>query len=401
MSAEKPELGIAVGGESINYAKSGLKQGLSTGALNALEVTGEAAEIMQGTPKKTPNQAKSAPKSPSLRPRVVPKDFLGYYPQNKLDHDDAYVEEHKEIFGTDESPLAKDFESIFMHGVRTGGWLGDFDGKGTRAAIARTAEYDDIKHKVDDFSTIYYASPRDGKTHSITIGTDITISSDADVVMEKLTRFTNGGDYFPFGFSRLDYFTDGIAHKSMPLLPRYTIGVSSYDVKDILKNTPYSEQKNALDFSKPTAANAKTRFKVLSEMCAQNDFYLAMEPGKEEREKVLELKSAHSKLMIMRERLNDSLTAAAKDVARYMGLEKPESDAELVSKVEEALLKESQDLYSRRRAESLASSGRVDDKPHFDTYALILESTRELTRRAKNGHLDEFKGMHPRSKKIM
>ena len=322
--------------------------------------------------------------------KVNVDDFLGYYPEEKIARDKKYVAATEKNIGKNSDTevnltqkLANDFENFFIFGVVTGDWLGSKEVNGVTAAAGATAKYDDYKHRIDAFSVLYYESERDHKNYSIAIGTDVTISGSHKTIMDKFERPHNeSGLELPFGFSKLDYYTNGKVHKEMPLMPRYIIGISNYDVNDI-NETVATDHTGAKMFRLATAKNFINRFKVLSEMYVENQLYLARLP--EERE-TPELKSAYNKLKIMDKKLSDALYAATKHLSlskwpKRVHEEDYSDKNAFISAMEEAVREDSLSYFEENRAERLKKDAQDNSEPddsHTDTYVQIMDCIKEL-----------------------
>lgn len=318
----------------------------------------------------------------SRTPKVNMDDFGDVYPEKEIAEDKKYVDNTEAKIGNDldEGRRAKMFEQMFVQGVLTGGWLGSPESNGVTAAAASTCKYDDLKNRIDAFSTLYTRS-KDGKLHANTIGVDVTISGAQNVIMRKLTHASNDNMKRPFGFTKIKYFTNGRDRYGIENLPRYVIGVSNYDVRDIEQMIRTNRQTGMLDFGLKNAKNIENRFKVLSEMYAENQLYLSKEPKELMTE---EERIAYKKLTTMDKRLKQALQVAAKAVAlqgHIKGLpEKLEGD-KLITVVENKIIERSQNYFKEEQEEMrLRNPNFKEDpnNPHNDTYVQIMTCINKL-----------------------
>lgn len=337
----------------------------------------------------------------SLMPKIDMGD--GYFPPETVKKHREYIKktEQRITSDADEGKLAKSFENLCLQGIRTGAWLGHPDTNGVTASAANTCKYDDYRHRVDIFSTLYYKSEKDQKTYSPTIGMDVTISGDKNTIMEKLTRTSNDEkDVLPFGFSRLDYFTNGVSKKTHLLIPRYVIGISSYDVRDINQTVKFDKTRNMLNFGLKNAKNMENRFKVLSEIYAENQLYLAMEPAERDTP---ELKLAHNRLLVVKNKLEQALISSGKELIKsgfMKGISEGGNKMDMVRAIEERLLEEGQKYFEEEQADYIMRGG-VANESHSDTYVQIMNCVKDLTKLAKSGKLEQYKGVEPRNHKII
>ena len=329
---------------------------------------------------KTANQKKT---KINLAPRVIMEDFTDIYSSSEINSDQKYISGteariEKTPYLQKQQRLANAFEQFFIHGVLNGGWLGRKDTNGITAAATSTCKYDDYRNRIDAFSTLYHRSEKDGKLYASTIGIDVTISGDKKTILDKLTRTSNDNIKRPFGFSKLKYFTNGRSHCSIENVPRYIIGVSEYDVKDIAKLTKFDSRKNLLNFNTNSAKNLEYRYKVLSEMYAENQLYLSRKPEKTVSDTE---KEAYSKLTNMDKRLKQALLIASEEIAKkgYLGISEHLTGDRLISAVETKLIERSKQYFKEEQKElQLKRPDLVLDSNHADTYVQIITCTREL-----------------------
>ena len=343
----------------------------------------------QNTGNKTVEVAVQKKAKISSSPKVVMKDFTDCYSLSEINADQKYVKATESRIGIDsnEQKLAKDFERFFIHGVLNGGWLGRRDTNGITAAAAPTCKYDDYKNRIDVFSSLYHRSEKDGKLYASTIGIDVTISGDKGTIMDKLTRTSNDNVKRSFGFSKLKYFTNGRDRYPIENIPRYVIGVSNYDVKDIQELTKFDPRTGLLNFNTSSVKNLEYRFKVLSEMYTENQLYLSKKPKELTSDAE---KKAYDKLINMDSQLKQALLRASKEIARkgYLGVPSNLEGDKLISAIEAKIISKSKQYFEEEKKELRLKRPDLDlnSKTHTDTYVQIITCARELMKTPPASH---------------
>ncbi|MDO4611877.1 MAG: hypothetical protein Q4B29_00210, partial [Candidatus Saccharibacteria bacterium] len=166
-------------------------------------------------------------------------EFNDIYTESELKADRIYVENTRRKFGEKGSEqerkrLDKVFEEIFVSGVREGGWLGDWDQDRERGGVVKYfdvdaragTEFEDYRHRVDAFSTLYFKEPVGDEYEGILLdrailGFDATIGSFPYSIQDKFFRSYNDDKELPFGFSSIKYYCDNETHGKTDLVPRY------------------------------------------------------------------------------------------------------------------------------------------------------------------------------------
>ncbi len=100
---------------------------------------------------------------------VTMEDFTDVYGPDKINSDQRYVRKSDEIMSSGEQNklgLARVFEQMFTSGVMLGNWLGNLTFEEDRGVVEHfdvdarnTLRYDDIRNKVDTFTTLTFPEP--------------------------------------------------------------------------------------------------------------------------------------------------------------------------------------------------------------------------------------------------
>lgn len=195
-------------------------------------------------------------------------------------------------------PEAEQFEDIFIQGINVGDWLGNLNSARREvefeAFAQRASLYDDLSHRVDDVVELRFAEPitsedEEASLERVLLGFDVTINPSRQVIREKLTRSCNDGEKLPFGFSHLKYYQNGDERRAVERLPRYTIGLSRYDIRDIWERSEVNPRYGGK--IRRMRPSPRTRFKVLTEIRAQNELFYAMLPDDADEELRLQLEA--------------------------------------------------------------------------------------------------------------
>lgn len=338
-------------------------------------------------------------------------DFADVYPTEKIASDQRYVQK----FEKHVSPEAKNalapaqiFEQMFTQGVMLGNWLGNVgfaDGRTFEKFAVEahnTLPYDDIRNKIDTFTTLAFAEPIEDEDYGVSIdrmalGFDVTTNNSREKLLDKITRFYNGAQELPFGFSKLDYYSDGSQHGALPMLPRYTIGLSATDVKAVAETARVRPANDTVDFGLFSGQNLINRFKVLSEIRAENELYQAMLPDDMDTEIV---QQANIQLYAVDQCLHEALNVCTRELVNRRCLPAPVlAEVEAAEQkgrgmqarniVEKYLLQRSQEIFDSESNERSAW-GR-ETLGDGDTFVQIIQLCDELKDAAYAGKLDEFR----------
>lgn len=324
--------------------------------------------------------------------------FAGVYPNAKLRRDQAYVDRLDEMFDRDpdSGKAAKSFEKLFIYGVQTGAWLGNLPGAdGHPPFITKTFEstkYDDYRHRVDSFTTIKFAEKiqtETGTLKGLPLAFDVTINSSREKIMDKLTRCYNDGAELPFGFTHLDYYTNGRTAGECEILPRYVIGVDSSEAQELSEQfTRRMADGRPSPIKLLSAQNLYARFMVLSEIRAQNMLFQAMLPDDAYDSPDIKMKKACAYLEATDNQLNTALLICANEMVQRRCLptevlEKIERDGKAQSTrktIEDYMLKSRHENFVERQREYARRNGTIFDPNagEDDTYVQIVTCAREL-----------------------
>lgn len=357
-------------------------------------------------------------------------EFQDIYDQETIERDIRYVERTERSFapeGERRKSASKRFEELFLTGVRRGRWLGDIaqaaDGEAPfRVSAEPATKFDDFTHRVDAYATLHFREPLEDEETEMTLerahmGFDVTLNGDYGAVMDKLTRSCNDGARMPFGFSSLKYYDDDGEHGSVGMLPRYMIGVSGYDMRDAIRAATKDERTGQIrDFGLYSGRNLASRFKVLSEIRAENVLYQAMLPDELDTP---ELKLASAQLYAVDQELNSALAACTKELVVRKALP-PHILAEIERAsqgqggqggllgarkiIEEFYLKQGRLNFQEERQRRERWQGYPDSgdsaHPVQDTFVQIMDCCRELTEMAYRGELNNYRAPQARNRSI-
>lgn len=304
---------------------------------------------------------------------------------------------------------AKRFEWKLVVGIQAGRWLGNVGNDPAFTTVSHvSADYDDYIHRLDVFTTLRLKEPiirerKSGnplKISQVPIAFDATVSTNSAKIEEKLTKMSNSGTDLPFGFTQIDYYTDNRQKRALESCPRYVIGISSRETKDCVSD------RDLQDIScEPNANNTTMRFKVLSEMRAQNRLFQAMLPEKSaqepDRHKRILRRNAQLILGRMEEILTNGLEECAKIIlnpaSRVLSdrvREKVNAADDKVAAIEEAMLESSRVKFMLDYENILGEDYDPNDlnEENCDTYNKIVLTARRLTELAKTTtELDQHK----------
>lgn len=338
-------------------------------------------------------------------------DFADIYPPEKIASDRRYVQKFEKYVspeGKNALAPAQIFEQMFTQGVMLGNWLGNvgFANGQTFEKFSieahNTLPYDDLRNKIDMFATLTFAEPIEDEDYGASIdqmalGFDVTTNNSREKLLDKLTRFYNGGQKLPFGFSHLDYYSNGSEHSALPMLPRYTIGLSATDVNAVAETASVRPTNGTVDFGLFSGQNLINRFKVLAEIRAENELYQAMLPDDMDAEMV---QQANVQLYAVDQCLHEALNVCTRELVNRRCLPPPViAEVEAAEQrghgmrarniVQEYLLQRSQEIFDSESNERSAW-GR-ETLGDGDTFVQIIQLCDELKDAAYAGKLDKLR----------
>lgn len=317
--------------------------------------------------------------------QLTETDFADVYPRRKIEADLRYVQDRKERFrDTPQSPRAKAVERAFVRGVQMNRWLGNLSDETGKVSFStrthETTKYDDYLHRVDAFTVLRFRDEIETdsgrKLRSVPLGFDVTTSGTRKTVWDKITHAYNDAAELPFGFSHLDYFTDGKRKGALGLLPRYVIGVSANESKKI-------EDQLRLGMTTKASSEklATMRFKVLAEIRAQNELFQAMLPDDayESDDETVQLAQAY--IEVADEQLNRALAICTDDLVKYRHL--PDKVLEKIKQAQNPFkTRKIVEEYFLEKGREDAEKRRRTEEDWTDPFVQIMACTRELTQAA-------------------
>lgn len=348
-------------------------------------------------------------------PEIAIDDFSDTYSADKISADKRYIAGVEKHFGeSNKLGTANVFEQLFINGVMLGNWLGGTtveDGgvvEDFTPSARSTNRYDDLRNRIDTAVTLNFDEPvRDDDNYNtmkkLVLGFDVTVNNSKEQLLDKITRSSNTEMELPFGFSRLTYYQDGDSHGKIPLMPRYVVGLSGETVNNVLRSAGVRSTDNTVDFELFSEQNLLNRFRILSEIRAENELYQAMLPDKLDSHV---LKGASTQLYIADKCLHKALKVCTRELINRNCL--PTEISEKVAEAEaggrgtkarniilEFLLKRDQekfDLQSKeRRLQGKVVTGTSD------TFVQIIQICNQLQEAAYSGKLDRFRGIGKRN----
>lgn len=344
-------------------------------------------------------------------------DFEDVVAADKIKRDEKYVSNAERGFlEMDQDPEritdAKNFEKLFIRGVQLGRWLGNVTNTTEHPTFQtrtyETTPYDDILHRIDAFTTLKLAEPFetsiDTVVENLPLGFDVTTDGRRQTIEDKLTRHYNGSVELPFGFSQIDYYTDGTLKTSLTMVPRYIIGVSGDEVSGFSKQLKNGQAVNML-----SPRNLRTRFKVLTEIRAQNELYEAMLPDDAYESEDQQIQRAISYIETADDKLKTALQICTQEMIKQKVLpneviakiqEKPNHQRQII---EEYLINRGHSDYQERMRELCRVQGKVynaTDDDADDVFAQIIHCTRQLSEAARQGKLDDCRKIMAHNKPI-
>lgn len=348
-------------------------------------------------------------------PEISIDDFGDVYDAAKISADKRYVAEVEKYFDeSSELKTATVFEQLFINGVVLGNWLGGTTVEGDGVVedftpSARSANrYDDLRNRIDTAVTLNFDEPvRDDDNRDtmkkLVLGFDVTVNNSKQQLVDKITRSSNTKIELPFGFSRMAYYQDSEGHGKIPLMPRYVVGLSGDTVNEVLRLSKVRTTDNTVDFELFSAKNLINRFKILSEIRAENELYQAMLP---DRLNSRVLRSASTQLYIADRCLHKALKVCTRELVNRKCL--PQAINEKVAEAEangrgtkarniilEYLLQRDQEIFDseskERRAQGKAIIGTGD------TFVQIMQICSQLQEAAYSGKLNRFREVGKRN----
>lgn len=344
-------------------------------------------------------------------------DFEDVVAADKIKRDERYVSNAERSFlEMDQDPEritdAKNFEKLFIRGVQLGRWLGNVTNTTEHPTFQtrtyETTPYDDILHRIDAFTTLKLAGPFetsiDTVVENLPLGFDVTTDGRRQTIEDKLTRHYNGSVELPFGFSQIDYYTDGTLKTSLAMVPRYIIGVSGDEVSGFSKQLKNGQAVNML-----SPRNLRTRFKVLTEIRAQNELYEAMLPDNAYESEDQQIQRAISYIEAADDKLKTALQICTQEMIKQKVLpneviakiqEKPNHQRQII---EEYLIDRGHGDYQERMRGLCRAQGKVynaTDDDADDVFTQIIRCTRQLSEAARQGKLDDYRKIMAHNKPI-
>ena len=346
-------------------------------------------------------------------PKLQMEDFSDTFSDARIRSDRDYVNYCKLRFpnqySNDFERSAQKFERLFVSGLQIGRWLGNLpDEQGQVPFNTRSYEatpLDDISHRVDVFTTLRFTNPIETssqiKVQQLPLAFDITLQDQRQQIVNKLTCCNNNTRLkLPFGFTQIRYYTDGHEKSSLFLVPRYVIGVSKNDIDEISQSSQPSQSRTQTTTPQPnlrSPASLTARFKVLSEIRAQNELLQAMLPDDAEESDDLSLRTAAAYIEAADEQFNHALQVCTQMITNSKMLPKDvlariqDRPTRTRSIIEEYLLGTSHEEYvDRGRAYSRRKGRAFDDDGKDDTFVQIMRCTRQLTSALYSGEHPEL-----------
>lgn len=292
------------------------------------------------------------------------------------------------------SQRAQLFEKLFVRGVQMGRWLGNLpDQDGTVAFSTRTyqtTDFDDIGRRLDAFTTLKFKTPLETdagiEISQLPLGFDVTLNTKREVINDKLTKHYNHQAELPFGFSQLDYYTDGRTKGTLGLIPRYVIGISPNEVEALARamrgTTPDLKAPRVLEM----------RFKVLSEIRAENELYDAMLPDDAIESTDVRVRTAAAYLEAADAQLNQALNLCTEEMlarrtlpTKVLDKVAGERGGKRRKTIEEYLLVKAHAEHVDRMRDIHSSKGTYyleDQDLEEDPFVAIMTRARQLTEAA-------------------
>ena len=268
------------------------------------------------------------------------------------------------------APLSRKLERIFLDYVLN--FLFSEDALPFSLIASESSNFDDEINRVDCLACLSFDSPvleeeSELEFSYLPLGFDITVSGERKKILEKLVKSSKNPDPLPFGFTKPKFFKTPEEIREEPLVPRFVVGISDYDVDSLARAVKNPDSLPALKF----------RFKILSELKTELDFYLSMLPDSfnpEVAKKSLGFLSLFNKI------LNVSLRECSLKLLDEELIETSEKNPfKLRASLETYFIKESKEAFREEKLSRNLLPGynrsRVTDD---DSYAQILALGTEL-----------------------
>ncbi|MBQ3429840.1 hypothetical protein IJG21_00210 [Candidatus Saccharibacteria bacterium] len=288
-------------------------------------------------------------------------------------------------------PLSRKFERIFLGSILS--FLFSDEKLPFSLIASESSNFDDEINRVDCLACLSFDAPVLEEESELSfsylpLGFDITVSGERKKILEKLVKSSKNPDPLPFGFTKLKFFKTPEEIREEPLVPRFVVGVSDYDVDSLSRAVKSPDSLSAQKF----------RFKILSELKTELDFYLSMLPDSfnpEVAKKSLGFLSLFNKI------LNASLEECSLKLLDEELIETSEKNPfKLRSALENYFIKESKEAFREEKLSRNLRPGynrsRVTDD---DAYAQILTLGSELLATAfdPSSKISALRNITPRS----
>lgn len=270
-------------------------------------------------------------------------------------------------------PLARKLERIFLDNLLDFLFSTDNAEKLSFSLVSsESSNLDDEINRVDVFSCLTFDSPvyeeeSELEFSYLPLGFDITVSGERKKILEKLVKSSRNPDPLPFGFTEIKFFKTPEEIREEPLVPRFVVGISDYDVDSLARAVKNPDSLSAQKF----------RFKILSELKTELDFYLSMLPDSFNPEIA---KKSSGFLSLFNKILLSSLEECSNKLLDEELIETSERNpVKIRAALETFFLKESREAFREEKLSRNLRPGynrsRVTDD---DSYAQILALGREL-----------------------
>lgn len=345
----------------------------------------------------------------SLQMRI--EDFVGVYPDAKLRRNERYVRDFRihsntvKLDNYEGAEESRQLEQIFLEGIQVARWLGntgtkrsEISGLGQFSTLSfEAAEYDDIRHRVDVFTLLKFRQPPENeagiKFRTLPIAFDLTLAGNRNAIIDKLTRSCNDDEPLPFGFTRVDYFTDGKNRMGCPIMQRFTVGISGNEIASLVRQM--MEHARHPGYGLHSKTNLRTRFRMLSELRAQNELAEAMLPENAYESPSKNVRIARAYIEVSDRVFSHALSECAQDMVQFRALPTSvlakiaENPRKIRTTIEDYLMWEGQKYFQKDQQELIADE--VAEGGHYtDAFVQNMTQTRKLTEAARNGGSKEF-----------
>ncbi len=371
-----------------------------------------ATEVKSGTAA-TGTSANAAGAKAFMPTQLTIRDFADIYPAGKIQSDIDYVEriqkrieEEREKLEKEVGPDAKAFEKFFIAGIQRGRWLGNVantDGENTfTTETHETTDFDDLRHRIDAFTTLHFAEPVEttaGNINKLPMAFDVTLQDNREKIVDKLTRCSNAKTPLPFGFSELTYYTDSGKKSAFNLLPRYVIGINGDEAKYIRETTHVDPNTGVASFNALSPRTLITRFKVLTEIRAQNELFQIMLPEDIDESDDIRWRQASAYIEAADECLRQALRVCSNELVQRQCLPRAVLDkiaarpaaASPQPVIEEYLMQSAHEAFVDQKRERCRRTGeRFVEGESDDTFVAIVNCARQLRDAVMDDEPDGF-----------